>query len=80
MSNAVFFCCLQYEGSLNDDFVPYVVDLINKPNLLIPYFDTQLTERFINPEQRELLYVPGSNQGVMNIYGKVLIVTYNIVR
>ena len=53
----------------NDDQEPYLVDLVNQGSVLIPDFDIPIDERFFIPEQRELQYVPGSNDAHVYIYG-----------
>lgn len=60
----------QYDGINNGDDIPYVVDLVNSGSIIIPDFDIPIMERFFVPDQRELLYVPGSNTAVMFVWGR----------
>ena len=51
---------------------PYLVDLINQGSKIIPDFEIMVPERFIAPEQREHLYVPGSPTARISLVGKWL--------
>lgn len=61
---------LQYDGVINDDHFPYLIDLVNQGSIIIPDFDIPIPERFFIPGQRELVYIPGSNWLQMFIVGK----------
>nr|UCK81481.1 macroglobulin-complement related protein-like 3 [Arenicola marina] len=61
-----------YDGVGNDDFIPFLVDLNNKGSLLAPYFDIPIPQQFMIPDQRELLYIPGSNNAVVDVFGDVV--------
>ena len=60
----------QYDGAENDDQTPYLIDLVNQGSVIIPDFDISIPERYVVPNQRELLYVPGSNVVTMFLWGK----------
>jgi hypothetical protein len=51
---------------------PYLIDLINSGQLQIPPFDIPVDQRFIYPEQRMHLYVPGSQKAVLNVIGETV--------
>lgn len=63
------FCSFQYDGVQNDDFIPYILDLVNQGSQLIPDFSTNIPERFVKPGERDFLYIPGSNVAHMRIHG-----------
>jgi hypothetical protein len=65
------FICVnsQHDGVTDDNYIPYLVDLVNQGSQLIPDFSTDIPERFVVPGQAELLYVPGSNFAEMMIHG-----------
>ena len=50
---------------------PYLVDLVSRGSLVIPDLDIPVPERFINPGQREHLYVPGSEKATVSVVGKI---------
>lgn len=63
------FFALQYDGVEVDDFTPYLLDLVNQGSQLIPDFNIPMPERFVEPGQRDVLYIPGSNIVTMGIHG-----------
>ncbi|ESO98375.1 hypothetical protein LOTGIDRAFT_231429 [Lottia gigantea] len=60
------------DGVENYYHTPYLIDLIRFGALIIPDFDVPVPERFVVPEQREHLYVPGSPIGHLSIFGDVV--------
>ncbi len=60
----------QIDGITNVYHTPYLVDLINQGSKIIPDFEIQVPERFIAPERREHLYVPGSPTCRVSLVGK----------
>lgn len=61
-----------YDGVTNWFNAPYLIDLINSGQLQIPPFDIPVDQRFIYPEQRMHLYVPGSQKAVLNVIGDAM--------
>ena len=59
----------QYNGVENMFHTPYLIDLINSGSQTIPDLDIAVPERFIIPERREHLYVPGSAKSVVSLVG-----------
>ena len=57
------------DGVGKGDYMPYLVDLVNQGSIIIPDFDIPIPERFIHPEQREHIYLPGSNEAVVQVFG-----------
>ena len=61
--------CFQYDGVLNDDHTPYLVDLVNQGSVIIPDFDSVVPDQFIDPDIPYHRYVKGSEWARMNING-----------
>ena len=49
---------------------PFVVDLVNSGSLLIPDLKINISERFVDPGSRKLLYIPYSNKATLYVYGR----------
>ena len=62
---------LQYDGVLNDDHTPYLVDLVNHGSVIIPDFDSVVPEQFIDPDIPYHRYVKGSEWARMTIFGEL---------
>ena len=60
------------DGIRNVYHTTHYVDLVNKGSSLIPDFWIPVPERFFLPEQRERLYVPGSQSARINIAGDIV--------
>ena len=60
----------QYNGITNYFHTPFFVDLVNKGSAVIPDFQIPSTERFVDPNKRKLLYVPGSPTSTLSIVGE----------
>ena len=60
----------QYDGTINDDHFPYLIDLVNTGSVITSDFEIPMPERYFVPGQRELIYVPGSNYITMYLWGK----------
>ena len=69
----ILSCSVQFEGVLNDDQTPYLIDLSNSGSQIVPDFDIVMPERWFVPGQPELLYVPGSNYATMFVWGEKLL-------
>ncbi|ELT87097.1 hypothetical protein CAPTEDRAFT_227765 [Capitella teleta] len=59
-------------GVTNFYNTPYLLDLINQGSKVIPDFDIVVPERFIKPQQRFHLYVPGSERAILSVVGDVV--------
>ena len=57
------------DGVKNYLHTPYLVDLVSQGSIIIPDLWINVTERFIHPEIREHLYVPGSTKATLGIVG-----------
>ena len=64
------FAYLKYDGITNDDYTPYLVDLVNQGSVIIPDFDCVVPDQFIDPTVPYHLYVPGSDVAIMSIFGR----------
>lgn len=61
---------LQYDGVVGRiRHTPYLVDLVNSGSLIIPDLKVNISERFVNPGARDLLYIPHSNEATLYVYG-----------
>ena len=49
---------------------PYFIDLINSGTLTLHDLEIPVPERFVKPEERKHLYVPGSPNATVGIVGK----------
>ena len=65
-----FLIIVQYDGITNDDYTPYMIDLVNQGSVIIPDFDCVVPDQFIDPSVPYHLYVPGSESAIMSIFGK----------
>ncbi|XP_071092281.1 CD109 antigen-like [Haliotis cracherodii] len=63
---------LQPDGVMNYYHTPYLIDLITYASIIIPDLDVPVPEQFVVPEQRYHLYVPGSPEGHLSIFGDVV--------
>ena len=61
--------CFQYDGVLNDDHTPYLVDLVNQGSVIIPDFDSVVPDQFIDPDIPYHRYVKGSEWARIYING-----------
>ena len=59
----------QYDGVTNNLQTPYFIDLINSGSLVLPDLEIPVPERFVKPEERQHLYVPGSPVATVGIVG-----------
>ncbi|ELT94762.1 hypothetical protein CAPTEDRAFT_205314 [Capitella teleta] len=64
---------VKYDGVGITDFIPYLLDLVNQGSQLIPDFNIPIPERFVEPGQRDVLYIPGSNVVSMGIHGDMVL-------
>ncbi|GAB1599163.1 C3 and PZP-like alpha-2-macroglobulin domain-containing protein 8 [Argonauta hians] len=64
--------CVKSDGVLNYYHIPYMVDLITQSSVIVPNFDIPINAQFIQPEQREHDYVPGSGKAASYIFGDVV--------
>eukprot|EP00106_Octopus_bimaculoides_P012375 XP_014779817.1 PREDICTED: CD109 antigen-like [Octopus bimaculoides] len=64
--------CVKSDGILNYYHIPYLVDLITQASVIVPNFDIPINAQFIQPEQREHDYVPGSGKAASYIFGDVV--------
>lgn len=61
---------LQYDGVIGRyRHTPYLVDLVNSGSLIPPDLKINISERFVDPGARDLLYIPYSGHAVLNVYG-----------
>ncbi|CAH1797576.1 unnamed protein product [Owenia fusiformis] len=63
---------VEMDGVTNYFHIPYTIDLISQGSLYMPDMEIPIPEKFIVPEQREHLYVPGSQKAWVNIVGDVV--------
>ncbi|KAI0235995.1 hypothetical protein LSAT2_013433 [Lamellibrachia satsuma] len=63
---------IRYDGITNVYQTPYLIDLVSKGSVIIPSFQVVTPERFIYPEQRRHLYVPGSPEAKLTIVGDIV--------
>ncbi len=61
---------IEMDGVTNYFNTPYLIDLINHGSLMIPDLEIPVPERFIYPERRQHIYVPGSAYAYVGIVGK----------
>jgi len=64
--------CTKYDGVTNYLHTPYFIDLINSGTLTLHDLEIPVPERFVEPEQRRHLYVPGSQKATVGIVGDVI--------
>ena len=64
---------MQYDGVTNYLHTPYFVDLINSGSMVLPDLEIPVDERFVKPEERKHLYVPGSPDAKVGIVGKLIV-------
>ncbi|CAH1782653.1 unnamed protein product [Owenia fusiformis] len=60
------------DGVQNEWHTPYFVDLVKFSQVIIPDLWIPIPERFILPEQRHHLYVPGSTSTTVSVVGDVV--------
>ena len=65
-----FLFQFQSDGVTNYFHIPYMIDLITQASVIVPDFDIPIKQQFIQPEQREHDYVPGSGKAVTSLFGK----------
>ncbi|XP_048253504.1 CD109 antigen-like [Haliotis rufescens] len=63
---------VQPDGVMNYYHTPYLIDLITYASIINPDLDVPVPEQFVVPEQRYHLYVPGSPEGHLSIFGDVV--------
>lgn len=63
------FGSFQYDGVTNYLHTPYFVDLISSGSMVLPDLEIVVPERFVKPEERKHLYVPGSPVATVGIVG-----------
>ncbi|CAH1782654.1 unnamed protein product [Owenia fusiformis] len=63
---------VQMDGVTNTWHTPYFVDLVKFSQIIIPDLWIPVPERFVLPEQRQHLYVPGSVSTKVSIVGDVI--------
>lgn len=66
----LFWWRLQLEGITNEYNTPYLIDLVTKGSVIIPDLELPVPERFVRPEQRKHLYVPGSATAEVTLVGR----------
>lgn len=66
----LFDIVLQYDGVTNYLHTPFFIDLINSGSLVLPDLEIPVPERFVKPEERQHLYVPGSPEAYVGLVGK----------
>lgn len=64
--------CVKSDGVTNYYHIPYMIDLITQASVIVPDFDIPIKQQFIQPEQREHDYVPGSGKAVTSLFGDVV--------
>lgn len=64
--------CSTFDGVTNYLNTPFVIDLINKGSRVIPDLEIPVPERFIRPQERQHLYVPGSPEATVGIVGDIV--------
>ena len=62
--------CLQYDGVTNFLHTPYFIDLISSGSQVLPDLEIPVPERFIRPQERQHLFVPGSQRATIGIVGR----------
>lgn len=62
----------QYDGVTNYLHTPFLIDLINSGSLVLPDLEVPVPERFVKPQERQHLYVPGSPKAHVGIVGQFL--------
>ncbi|XP_052062550.1 CD109 antigen-like [Mytilus californianus] len=60
------------DGVENYYHTPYLIDLIRYSSIKIPELKVNVSDKFIEPEVREHLYVPGSEKAVLTCFGDVV--------
>jgi len=50
---------------------PYLVDIVSSGSLIMPDLKIPISERFYDPGVRDLLYIPGSSQATLYVYGNI---------
>ena len=69
LTHTVHFVC-QYDGVTNYLHTPFLIDLINSGSLVLPDLEVPVPERFVKPQERQHLYVPGSPEAYVGVVGK----------
>ena len=60
----------QMDGVTNYYNTPLLIDLVTSGSLVIPDFQIPIPERFVDPEDPQHLYVPGSGAAFLTIVGR----------
>lgn len=60
------------DGIENYYHTPYLIDLIKYSSIKIPELKVNVPDKFIEPEVREHLYVPGSQKALLTCFGDVV--------
>ncbi|KAI0207911.1 Complement C3 [Lamellibrachia satsuma] len=63
---------IRLEGITNEYNTPYLIDLVTKGSVIIPDLELPVPERFVRPEQRKHLYVPGSATAEVTLVGDIV--------
>lgn len=64
--------CVKSDGVTNHYHTPYMIDLITQASVIVPDLDIPVKQQYIQPEQREHDYVPGSGKAVTSLFGDVV--------
>lgn len=64
--------CIQYDGVTNYLHTPFFIDLISSGSMVLPDLAVPVPERFIKPQERQHLYVPGSPEAFVGVVGDVV--------
>ena len=63
----------QFDGVTNYYHTPYLVDLVSQGSVIVPDLEIPVPERFIQPDKREHLYVPGSERAFVHVVGELAV-------
>lgn len=58
---------------------PYFIDLISSGSMVLPDLAVPVPERFIKPQERQHLYVPGSPEAYIGVVGKFAMIVWPLV-
>lgn len=65
---------MQYDGVVGRyRHTPYLLDLVNTGSLIPPDLKINISERFVDPGARDLLYIPYSGHAELYVYGMICI-------
>jgi hypothetical protein len=64
---------ISYDGVIGRyRHTPYLVDLVNTGSLIIPDLKVNISQRFVDPGVRDLLYIPYSGTATLHVYGDLV--------